>query len=105
MLARLSSLNQELNEQHGVELAIRIGVTTGDVLAGDPSHGQAFVTGDAPNVAARLEEAAGPGGILIGAETYRLVKHAVVAERVEPLRLKGKADLVSAFQLHIGPVR
>ena len=100
MRARLASLNQELDEHHGVELAIRIGVTTGDVLAGDPSQGQAFVTGDAPNVAARLEEAAGAGGILIGAETYRLVKHAVLAERVEPLRLKGKADLVPAFQLH-----
>ena len=100
MLGRLSSLNQELIELHGVELSIRIGVTTGDVLAGDPSQGQAFVTGDAPNVAARLEEAAGEGGILIGAETYRLVKHAVLAERVEPLRLKGKADLVQAFRLH-----
>jgi len=44
MRERLTSLNQELNEQHGVELAIRIGVTTGDVLAGDPSQGQAFVT-------------------------------------------------------------
>ena len=100
MRGRLSSLNQELIELHGVELSIRIGVTTGDVLAGDPSQGQAFVTGDAPNVAARLEEAAGEGGILIGAGTYKLVKHAVLAERVEPLRLKGKADLVQAFRLH-----
>jgi class 3 adenylate cyclase/tetratricopeptide (TPR) repeat protein len=92
-------LNDELRRQHGVEIDIRMGVTTGDVLAGDPSFGHAFVTGDAPNLAARLEEAASPGEILMGAETYRLVKDVVVAERLEPLRLKGKAEPVIAFRL------
>jgi predicted ATPase/class 3 adenylate cyclase len=99
MREALASLNDELRRNQGVEIEIRIGVTTGDVLAGDPSFGQAFVTGDAPNLAARLEEAARPGEIIMAAETYRLVRDAVVAERLEPLRLKGKAEPVTAFRL------
>ncbi len=60
----------------GFRLAIRIGVNTGEVVAGDPSTGQALVTGDTVNVAARLEQAATPGEILIGETTYRLVRDA-----------------------------
>jgi len=50
-------------------------------------------------VAARLEQAADPGEILMGEETFRLVKHAVTAERREPLALKGKGAPVVAFRL------
>ena len=57
------------------------------------------VTGDAVNTAARLEAAADPGEILIGDETYRLVRDAVEAEPVEPLSLKGKAEPVLAHRL------
>ncbi|MCY7304387.1 MAG: AAA family ATPase, partial [Thermoleophilia bacterium] len=56
-------------------------------------------TGDAVNVAARLEQAATPGEILIGAETLSLVRDAVTVEPVEPLELKGKREPVSAFRL------
>src|SRR6266545_1860500 len=55
---RLRELNEEFQERYGVELAIRTGVNSGEVIAGDASQGQAFVTGDAVNVAARLEQAA-----------------------------------------------
>ena len=64
------------------------GVNTGEVIAGDASAGQSFASGDAVNVAARLEQAASPGQILIGEQTYSLVRHAVTAERVDPLDLK-----------------
>ena len=88
-----------LNEELPVHLAVRIGVNTGEVVAGDPAGGQTLVTGDAVNVAARLEQAAAPGEILLGEETYRLVRDAVAAEPVEPLELKGKSRAVSARRL------
>jgi class 3 adenylate cyclase/tetratricopeptide (TPR) repeat protein len=95
----LASLNKELARDRGVTIASRIGVNTGDVVAGDATARQSLVTGDAVNVAARLEQAASPGEILIGASTNSLVRDAVVAEPVEPLALKGKTAEVSAFRL------
>jgi class 3 adenylate cyclase/tetratricopeptide (TPR) repeat protein len=95
----LGRLNKELERDQGVALAARIGVNTGEVVAGDPAAGQALVTGDAVNVAARLEQAASPGEVLIGVGTHALVRDAVDAEPVQPLTLKGKAELVSAFRL------
>ena len=58
-----------------------------------------LATGDAVNVAARLEQAAAPGEVLIAAETLALAGGAVVAEPVEPLTLKGKSEPVPAFRL------
>jgi tetratricopeptide (TPR) repeat protein len=95
----LASLNAELEHERGVRLEIRTGVNTGEVVAGDPSQRQSFATGDAVNVAARLEQAADPGEIVLGEATYRLVRDAVHAERVEPLSLKGKAEVVAAWRL------
>jgi len=74
----------------------RIGVNTGEVVAGT---GDALVTGDAVNVAARLEQLSEPGDILIGELTYRLVVDAVSAEPVDRLELKGKKDSVAAYRL------
>jgi class 3 adenylate cyclase/tetratricopeptide (TPR) repeat protein len=97
--AALASLNEELRAQRGVAIATRTGVNTGEVVAGDPASGQRLVTGDAVNVAARLEQAASPGEILISEPTYRLVKDAVHVEPVAPLVLKGKAEPVPAYVL------
>jgi len=99
MRESLTSLNAELVRDHGVTLAMRTGVNTGEVVAGDPSAGQRLVTGDAVNTAARLEETAQPGEILVGGSTIRLVADAVVMEPVEPLSVKGKRDPVPAFRL------
>jgi class 3 adenylate cyclase/tetratricopeptide (TPR) repeat protein len=99
MRAVLTRLNDELDAEYGVRIAIRIGVNTGQVVSADPSAGQKLVTGDAVNVAARLEQAAQPGECLIGAETHRLVREAVRAEPVEPLDLKGKSERVPAWRI------
>jgi class 3 adenylate cyclase/tetratricopeptide (TPR) repeat protein len=80
---------------HGLEA--RIGVNTGEVVVG--GEGETLVTGDAVNVAARLEQAAAPGETLIGAETRLLVRDAVRVEPIEPLALKGKAEPVEAYRL------
>ena len=74
----------------------RIGVMTGEVVAGTEER---LVTGDAVNVAARLEQAAGPGEVLIGQPTLTLVADAVEVEPVEPLALKGKSEPVRAHRL------
>ena len=92
-------LNQELQAAFGACLQVRTGINTGEVVAGDPAVGESFVSGDIVNVAARLEQAAQPDEILIGAQTLRLVRDAVRVEPVEPLTLKGKPEPVSAFQL------
>src|SRR6185295_19136252 len=80
-------------EELGIALSFRTGVNTGEVVAGE---GETLATGDAVNVAARLEQAAAPGEILIGFGTLSLVRDAVT---VEPLELKGKREPVPAFRL------
>ncbi len=99
MRQRLASLNEELERRFGTRLALRIGLNTGEVVAGDSSSRQALVTGDAVNVAARLEQAAGPDEILLGEPTYRLVRDAVSVAAVQPLRAKGKSDPLPAYRL------
>jgi class 3 adenylate cyclase/tetratricopeptide (TPR) repeat protein len=99
MQAALERLNVDLERHYGVQLANRTGVNTGEVVAGDPASGQRLVTGDAVNVAARLEQAAGEREVLLGELTYRLVRDSVDVDEVEPLALKGKAEPVPAYRL------
>jgi len=95
----LARLNVEFRRTWGVAVAARTGINTGEVIAGDPGAGHAFVTGDAVNLAARLEQSAAPGEILIGEATLRLVRDAVVVEDAGPLTLKGKRDPVPAWRV------
>ncbi len=80
----------------GVALRFRTGINTGPVLMGE---GENLAVGDAVNVAARLEQAAEPGEIVLGVETLRLVRDAVEVEALQPLLLKGKSEPVPAFRL------
>lgn len=96
---RLTALNRELRRGWNIDLSVRIGINTGEVVAGDPTTGQRLVTGDALNLASRLETAASPGEILMGEDTYRLVRNAVLVEPVEGLRVKGREEPVSAWRV------
>jgi class 3 adenylate cyclase/tetratricopeptide (TPR) repeat protein len=96
---RLDGLNDELERARGVRIALRTGVNTGEVVVGDPSAQQFYATGDAVNVAARLEQAAGPGEILIGDSTRQLIRDAVELEAIGSLDLKGKSEAVAAWRL------
>jgi class 3 adenylate cyclase/tetratricopeptide (TPR) repeat protein len=80
----------------GIGVKARIGVNTGEVVTGSEDRP---MTGDAINVAARLEQTAAPGEVLIGRSTLQLVDAAVEAEPLEPLVVKGKAEPVPAFRL------
>jgi class 3 adenylate cyclase/tetratricopeptide (TPR) repeat protein len=92
----LARLNEELEPAYGVSLQLRTGVNTGEVVTG--TH-ERLVTGDAVNVAARLEQASEPGEILIGAQTYVLAHAAIEAEETAPLLLKGKSEPLNAYRL------
>ena len=100
MQSALVQLKSSLRRSHGVTLANRTGVNTGEVVASaDPGADQQLATGDAVNVTARLEQAAPENDILIGERTYGLVRDAVKVEVMEPLTLKGKAEPIPAFRL------
>ena len=97
MRQNLADLSAQL-EEAGVRLAIRIGVDTGEVFSsGDDVETSAV--GDAVNVAARLEQVAETGAIIIGPSTERLVRHAARLESLGPLELKGKSKPVEAWRL------
>lgn len=95
----VAALNCELERELEVALPVRTGVNTGLVLAGDQDQGQAFVSGDVVNVAARLEQAAGAGEVLLGEATYRLVADAVRVQPVDPFVPRGRSAPVAAYRL------
>ena len=99
MQATIAAGNEKLERDFGVRLQARIGVNTGEVIAGDPTSEDSFVSGDTVNVAARLEQTAEPGEVVLGESTYRLVRAAVIAEPLEPLALKGKKNRIPAYRL------
>src|SRR5438128_4574145 len=96
MLERLTEVNAEFKAQHGVSLAIRVGVNTGEVMA---ASDQNVVTGDAVNVAARLEQMADPGTILAGERTYAAARGAFVFGEPEAREVRRKAAPVTVRQV------
>jgi len=96
MRQAVTGSNEEPERDYGTTLELRIGVNTGEVVTGTKER---LATGDAVNVAARLEQAASPSEVLLGEETFRLARDAVEAEPVAPLELKGKTEPVTAFRL------
>ena len=98
MRDRLHDLNDGYEQQWGFRLKVRTGVNTGEVVTREEAT-DTLVLGDAINVAARLEQNAPMGEVLIGDQTFRLVRGAIDAEPVEPLELKGKSEPVPAFRL------
>ncbi|MEW2181343.1 adenylate/guanylate cyclase domain-containing protein [Streptomyces sp. NPDC005406] len=100
MVTGLDGLNAELEREHGVRLAVRIGVNTGEVVVSvDPAARQALVSGEVVNIGARLEQHAGPGEILIGPATLRAAGPSAVTESAGALALKGVDVPVPARRL------
>src|SRR6267378_378187 len=100
MMKRLRILNEELQSRHGVTLRMRVGVNTGEVVAGAPAGaGQRLVSGEPVNVAARLQAEAEPDTILAGERTYLAARHAFAFGDPVDHQLKGKPDYVKARQV------
>ncbi len=93
------AMQRRLTDLFGGALALRIGVNTGDVVAGRPREGSSFVSGDAVNVAARLEQGAGPGEILVGERTVAAAKGAFEFAEPRTVEAKGKPDGVACRRL------
>ena len=98
MFAALERINESVRTEHGFALAAHAGINTGEVVVGTSAE-ERLATGDAVNVAARLQSAAGAGEILIGEPTYQLVRPAVTVEPARALELKGKAEVVAAYRV------
>src|SRR5579884_1551426 len=95
MVADLAELNDELERAWGTRLALRTGVNTGELVLSE----EGILVGDTMNTAARFEQAAAAGEILLGETTWRLVRNHVGVEEVAPLELKGKSVPVRAWRL------
>src|SRR5688500_3308500 len=94
----------EVNEQiAGVDFQLRVGINSGDVLAGRMGDDYTVI-GDAVNVAARLQSAARPGSVTVGETTHRLTRASIEFIELEPLDLKGKAEPVPAWEPGRGAV-
>lgn len=94
----LEPLWTTVREQHKVGLDVHIGIESGEAVSGDPFAGGTSVTGDALNVAARLEKSAAPGEILVGPDAYAATKHAIEYEPIGDLALAGKSLPVAAYR-------
>jgi len=99
VLAGLRRLSAELAASYNVSLEARCGICSGNVMVIAAPGGDFRVVGDAVNTASRLQTAARPGEILIGADTAALVRAQVSLEPVPPLSLKGKTALVPAWRV------
>ena len=99
MREALERVNEDLEREYGVRIATRTGVNTGEVIVAETAADQKLATGDAVNVAARLEQAAQTGEVLIGEATYGLVQNAVVVEPAPAVLAKGKSQPLAAWRL------
>jgi predicted ATPase/class 3 adenylate cyclase len=98
MRAALAELNRDFQLIWEVHLAARIGVNTGEVIAGDPAQGHMFVTGEAVNAAKRLQESADPDEVVISDATYRLVRDAVLVAPRRPRPVK-HGEIIEAISV------
>lgn len=98
-----AALNVELEKDWGVTIGVHSGVNTGEVATGEA--GDSLVVGDAVNVAARLQQLASEGEVLVGPLTARLVRDTVELEDLGPLAVKGKDAPVMAHRvLSVRPI-
>ena len=97
MQEAMEDANRQSREKFGVGFSLRVGINSGEVMAG--AVGDRYtVMGDAVNVAARLQAAGRPDTVTVGESTYRASREAIAFERLEPLRLKGKEEPVPAWE-------
>lgn len=103
MCAQLRELGPSIKERHGVDLAVRVAIHTGMVIRGEmgaaTSPERDSIVGETPNVAARLQDHAPPGGLVISEDTHRLVRGYFEFEPLGSLELKGVPRPVDAYEV------
>jgi class 3 adenylate cyclase/tetratricopeptide (TPR) repeat protein len=98
---RILDAIQDLNAEEGVELAVRAAVATGEAvvsLDARPEMGEGIATGDVVNTAARLQQAAPVGSVVVGESTYRSTRDVILYDELEPVSVKGKAEPLQLWQ-------
>ncbi len=93
------SFTDRVHGRHGADVGLRIGVNTGEVVAGREAaaRGELMVSGDAVNVAARLQQHAKPGEVLVGQRTQTATSRTISYREHEPLEAKGKSEPVASW--------
>src|SRR6185503_7736349 len=97
MQGAMEEINADLTARHDASFQLRVGINTGEVLAGAVGDGYTVI-GDTVNVAARLQAAGRPGTVTVGERTYRATSDEVNYRTLDPLHLKGKAQPVPAWE-------
>jgi class 3 adenylate cyclase/tetratricopeptide (TPR) repeat protein len=97
MQAAMDEINKDIEAATGVRFSLRVGINSGEVLAGQVGDGYTVI-GDVVNVASRLQASARPGSVTVGETTHRLTRGPVEYDELEPLHLKGKAEPVAAWE-------
>ncbi len=97
MQEAMKEINEQLSASNDVTFALRVGVNTGEVVAGAVGDGYT-VMGDTVNVAARLQAAGRPGSVTVGSRTESATRWVIEYRLLEPLNLKGKAEPVPAWE-------
>jgi class 3 adenylate cyclase/type II secretory pathway predicted ATPase ExeA len=97
MQAAMEEINKDIEAATGVTFSLRVGINSGEVLAGQVGDGYTVI-GDVVNVASRLQSAARPESVTVGETTHRLTRGPIEYEELEPLTLKGKAEPVPAWE-------
>ncbi|MGQ0568194.1 MAG: adenylate/guanylate cyclase domain-containing protein [Armatimonadota bacterium] len=95
----LPALNDHLQTVHSLSLAVRLGLTTGEVVAASGStFDRDFLVSDAVTTAARLQQTAAPGAIIVGERTHRLTRDVIEYRPLPPLEVKGKAEPLAVWE-------
>src|SRR6266702_8974274 len=102
MQAALARFNEQrlAQDPEATRLQMRIGINTGEVAAtsnAQDNRGDFLITGDAVNVASRLQSVANPDTILVGERTYLSTRNVFDFHALAPLRIKGKTDPISSW--------
>jgi class 3 adenylate cyclase len=95
----LTSIAELARKQHGIEVQARIGIESGEVVVGDPFGGATMATGDAMNLAARLEQQANPGDVVVGETAYASVRDLVTAKSLGRLDLRGHEAALTGWRV------
>jgi class 3 adenylate cyclase/tetratricopeptide (TPR) repeat protein len=101
IVAAIEAAGAELEREHGVALAVRVGINSGTTVVGGEaadSHGGTLAYGDAPNIAARIQSACAPGTVAVGERTHRLIAGSFAFRALGPHSLKGVAEPVELYR-------
>jgi class 3 adenylate cyclase/tetratricopeptide (TPR) repeat protein len=103
IVEEMQGLNARLREDKNIELAVRLGIHTGLVVAGEMGGGETreamAIVGDTPNIAARLQEAAGPNSLVVSDVTFRLIEGFFLCEGLGSRSLKGISQPMELFRV------